>query len=65
LKDQTLNVTYSRGDDGQLYVFMYRGKLHIGTVEVNSRNCMKVFRGVENTAPVLVQYLPKAQEVVM
>ncbi len=65
MKDQTLNVTYRRGNDGQLYVYMYRGELHIGTVEVNSHNCMKVFRGVENTVPVLVQYLPKAQEVVM
>ena len=65
MKDQTLNVTYRRGDDGQLYVFMYRGKLHIGTVEVNAHNCMKVFRGVENKAPVLVKYLPTAQEVVM
>jgi hypothetical protein len=65
LKDQSLKVTYRRGDDGQLFVFMYRGELHIGTVEVNSFNCMKVSRGVENNAPVLVQYLPKVEEVVM
>jgi hypothetical protein len=64
LKDKTLNVTYRRGDDGQLYVFMYRGKHHIGTVEVNSFNCIKVSRGISNKAPVLVQYLPKLEEVV-
>lgn len=64
MKDKMLNVTYRRGDDGQLYVFMYRGKHHIGTVEANSRNCMKVSRGVANKAPVLVQYLPKLEEVV-
>jgi len=64
LKDQTLKVTYRRGGDGQLYVFMYRGKLHIGTVEVNSFNCMKVSRGIADSAPVLVQYLPKLEEVV-
>ncbi len=64
MKDQTLKVTYRRGDDGQLYVFMYRGKLHIGTVEVNSFNCMKVSRGIADSAPVLVQYLPKLEEVV-
>jgi hypothetical protein len=65
VKDQRLKVVHRRGENGQLYVLMYRGKLHIGTVEVNSHNCMKVFRGVENKAPVLVQYLPKAQEVVI
>lgn len=57
MKDQTLKVTYHRGEDGQLYVFLYRGKLHIGTVEVNSFNCMKVIRGVENTSPVFVRYI--------
>ena len=56
--DQSLNIIYRRGENGQLYVFIYRGQLHIGTVEVNSFNCMKVFRGIENTSPVLVQYLP-------
>ena len=65
MKDQLLKVVYRRGEEGQLYVLMYRGKLHIGTVEVNSFNCMKVFRGIANTAPVLVQYLPKVEEVVM
>jgi hypothetical protein len=65
VKDRRLKVVHRRGENGQLYVLMYRGKLHIGTVEVNSHNCMKVFRGVENKAPVLVQYLPKAQEVVI
>ncbi len=57
MKDRSLNIVYRRGDDGQLYVFMYRGKLHVGTVEVNSFNCLKVFRGLENKSPVLVQYL--------
>ncbi|MGD6806344.1 MAG: hypothetical protein ACQCN4_05235 [Candidatus Bathyarchaeia archaeon] len=64
MKDKTLKVTYRRGDDGQLYVLMYRGKLHLGTVEVNAFNCMKVSRGIANRAPVLVQYLPKLEEVV-
>ena len=58
MKDDSLSVVYRRGDDGQLYVWLYRGKLHIGTVEVNSFNCMKVIRGVENASPVLVKYLP-------
>jgi hypothetical protein len=57
LKDDSLSVVYRRGNDGQLYVWLYRGKLHIGTVEVNSFNCMKVIRGVENASPVLVKYL--------
>lgn len=59
MKDDKLNVVYRRGEDGQLYVFMYRGKLHIGTIEVNGSNCLKVFRGIENTSPVLVKYLEK------
>ncbi len=58
LKDQSLSVVYCRRD-GQLSVFIYRGELHVGTVEVNSYNCVKVFRGVENTSLVLVQYLPR------
>jgi hypothetical protein len=59
LRDQSLNVVYRRGENGKLCVFMYRGKFHIGTVEVNEFNCLKVFRGVENTSPVLVKYLEK------
>jgi hypothetical protein len=59
VKSQLLRVVYHRGENGQLYVFMYRGKLHLGTVEVNELNCLKVFRGVENTSPVLVKYLEK------
>jgi hypothetical protein len=58
LKDYSLSVVYRRGDNGQLYVWLYRGQLHIGTVEVNSFNCMKVIRGVENGSPVFVKYLP-------
>lgn len=54
-----LRVSYHRGETGQLYIFMYRGKFHIGTIEVNDSNCMKVFRGIENTSPVLVKYLSK------
>ncbi|NLF87451.1 hypothetical protein GX563_01355 [Candidatus Bathyarchaeota archaeon] len=60
--DQSLKVVYARGDDAQLRVFIYRGPLHIGTVEVNSSNCLKVFRGIGNTSPILVQYLPKGEE---
>lgn len=58
MRDPSLNVVYRRGDNGQLYVWLYRGRLHIGTVEVNSFNCMKVVRGVDNASPVLVKYLP-------
>jgi hypothetical protein len=58
LKDSSLSVVYRRGDNGQLFVWLYRGQLHIGTVEVNSFNCMKVIRGVANASPVLVKYLP-------
>jgi hypothetical protein len=58
LKDDSLSVVYHRGDNGQLYVWLYRGKLHIGTVEVNSFNCMKVIRGIKNASPVFVKYLP-------
>jgi hypothetical protein len=57
LKDDSLSVVYRRGNNGQLYVWLYRGKLHIGTVEVNSFNCVKVIRGLENASPVLVKYL--------
>ncbi len=53
-----LECCLSPRNDGQLYVWLYRGKPHIGTVEVNSFNCMKVIRGVENASPVLVKYLP-------
>lgn len=55
MKDDSLSVVYRRGDNGQLYVWLYRGKLHIGTVEVNSFNCMKVIRGLENASPVFVK----------
>ncbi|MCW4003610.1 MAG: hypothetical protein NWE95_06845 [Candidatus Bathyarchaeota archaeon] len=58
MKDYSLSVVYRRGDDGQLYVWLYRGQLHIGTVEVNSFNCVKVIRGTKNASPVLVKYLP-------
>ncbi len=58
MKDSSLSVVYRRGDNGQLFVWLYRGQLHIGTVEVNSFNCMKVIRGVANASPVLVKYLP-------
>ncbi len=59
MNEASLSVVHRQGDDGKLYVFIYHGKLHVGTVEVNSFNCMKVFRGIENRSPVLVQYLPK------
>ncbi len=54
-----LRVSYLRGVDGQVTVFIYRGGLHVGTVEVNRFNCIEVFRGRENSAPVFVKYLPK------
>jgi hypothetical protein len=57
VRDSSLRVIYHRSENGQLYVFMYRGKLHIGTVEVNEFNCLKVFRGGENKSPVFVKYL--------
>ncbi|MDT8782508.1 MAG: hypothetical protein IAX22_07705 [Candidatus Bathyarchaeota archaeon] len=59
LRDQVPSIIYRRGDNGQLYVWLYRGQLHIGTVEVNSLNCVKFLRGLENSAPVFVQYLKK------
>ena len=58
MKDCSLRVVYHRGEDGQLYVFMYRGKLHIGTVEVDKFNCLEVFRGVENRSPAFLKCLP-------
>ncbi len=58
MKDLSLNIVYRRGDNGQLYVWLYRGQLHIGTVEVNSFNCMEVIRGKENNSPVFVKYIP-------
>jgi len=39
MKDPCLRVVYHRGEDGQLYVFMYRGELHIGTVQVGYVLC--------------------------
>lgn len=59
MKDQNPRIIYRRGDNGQLYVWLYRGQLHIGTVEVNSFNCVKFLRGLENSSPVMVQYLKK------
>jgi hypothetical protein len=59
VRDPSLRVIYHRSENGQLCVFLYRGELHLGTVEVNEFNCLKVFRGLENTSPVLVKYLPK------
>ena len=58
MKDPCLRVVYRRGEDGQLYVFMYRGSLHIGTVEVDKFNCLEVFRGIENHSPVFLKCLP-------
>ena len=60
MKDRFLRVVYRRGEDGQLYVFMYRGEVHIGTVEVDKLNCLEVFRGTENRSPVVVKYLSEA-----
>jgi hypothetical protein len=37
---------------------MYRGKLHLGTIQVDKFNCLEVFRGVENSSPVFLKYLP-------
>lgn len=54
MKDRFLRVVYRRGD-GQLFVWLYRGRVHIGTVEVNQFNCIQVFRGIENRAPVFVK----------
>jgi hypothetical protein len=58
MKDRFLKVTHKRGDGGELYVCIYRGDLHLGTIEVNSFNCMKVLRGINNKSPVFVKYLP-------
>jgi hypothetical protein len=63
LIDQALKVVYRRGEDGQLYVWLYRGKLHLGTVQVDNFNCLTVFRGVANSSPVFVKYLPKEGNV--
>jgi len=59
LKDQSLKVVYRRDEKGRLYVWLYRGKLHLGTVQVDNFNCLTVFRGVANPSPVFVKYLPK------
>jgi hypothetical protein len=58
LIDQSLKVVYRRGEYGQLYVWLYRGKIHLGTVEVDNFNCLTVFRGKANRSPVFVKYLP-------
>ncbi len=59
MKDQSLKVVYRRGEKGQLCVWLYRGNLHLGTVQVDNFNCLTVFRGVANPSPVFVKYLPK------
>jgi hypothetical protein len=59
VKDLLLRVVYRRGENGQLYVFMYRGNLHLGTVEVDKFNCLEVFRGIENRSPIFLKFLPK------
>ncbi len=55
-----MRVYSIRGDHGKLVVSMYRGKFHIGTVEVNEFDCVTVFRGIENHAPIFVKYLQRA-----
>ena len=57
MKDHFLRVVHRCGEDGRRYVFMYRGNLHIGTVEVDKFNCLDVFRGKDNNSPVFVKYL--------
>ncbi len=57
--DQSLKVVYRRDEKGQLYVWLYRGKLHIGTVQVDNFNCLTVSRGKANHSPVFVKYLQK------
>lgn len=63
MKDRSLRVLYRRGEDGQLYVLMYRDEFHIGTVEVDKFNCIDVFRGADNPSPVFVKYLPKEGKI--
>jgi hypothetical protein len=63
VKDQFLKVVYRRGENGHLFVWLYRGGLHIGTITVNEFNVIKITRGVDNKASVLVKYLPEPLNV--
>ena len=52
MKDKTLKVLYHRGEQGQLYVFLYRAELHIATVEVDNLNNVNTYLGRNNTSRI-------------
>jgi hypothetical protein len=58
MKDKSLKVIYHRGEQGELFVFLYRSNFHIATIEVNSLNEVDVFRGINNKAKCRLHELP-------
>jgi len=43
MKDKTLKVIYTRGNNGELFVYLYRSDLHIATIEVDAKNGVDMF----------------------
>jgi hypothetical protein len=55
LKDKNLHVRYFRGDNGELFVYLYRAKLHIATFHVDAINGFSIFSGVENYSKMAIR----------
>ena len=60
MKDMNLKVIYHRGEGGELFVFLYRSKFHIATIEVDAGNGIEVLRGIENKSKIRCHELPRA-----
>jgi len=58
MKDKSLKVIYHRGEEGELFVFLYRSNLRIATIEVDAQNRVNVIRGRNNKSQVRLRELP-------
>lgn len=58
MKDKTLRVIYHRGEDGELFVFLYRSNLHIATVNVDALKGVDVYRGRKNRSKIRLHESP-------
>lgn len=60
MKDKNLKVIYHRGENGELYVFLYRSDFHIATVQVDALNGIDVYRGIDNKSKIKLHETPTA-----
>jgi hypothetical protein len=60
MKDKNLKVTYHRGENGELYVFLYRSNFHIATIQVDALNRIDVHRGINNKSKIKLHESPTA-----